>query len=111
MEINVTQYKRCDVVSVIGRIDSSSAPQLHDEFNKLMEDNHFHLVFNMADVSFISSAGLRVLISTQKNCKRFNRGELVLANVPENIKAALDLAGFTALFKIFDNEVAAVGNF
>lgn len=111
MEIKVTQYKRCDVVSVEGRIDSASAPQLHEEFSKLMEENHFHLVFNMENVSFISSAGLRVLISTQKNCKRFNRGELVLANVPENIKAALDLAGFTALFKIFDSEVAAVGNF
>lgn len=111
MEISSIEYKRCDVVKSEGRIDSSSAPQLHEEFNKLMEDNHFHIVFNMSNVSFISSAGLRVLISTQKNCKRFNRGELVLANVPENIKAALDLAGFTALFKIFDSEVAAVGNF
>ncbi|MDX9849414.1 MAG: STAS domain-containing protein [Anaerolineaceae bacterium] len=111
MEISTVEYKRCDVVKVTGRIDSASAPQLHEEFNKLMEANHFHIVFNMVDVSFISSAGLRVLISTQKNCKRFNRGELVLANVPENIRAALDLAGFTALFKIFDSEVAAVGNF
>ncbi len=111
MEISTVEYKRCDVVKVTGRIDSASAPQLHEEFNKLLEANHFHIVFNMVDVSFISSAGLRVLISTQKNCKRFNRGELVLANVPENISAALDLAGFTALFKIFDSEVAAVGNF
>lgn len=111
MEISSTQYKRCDVVKVDGRIDSASAPQLHDVFNKLMDENHFHLVFNMENVNFISSAGLRVLISTQKNCRRFNRGELVLANVPENIMAALDLAGFTSLFKIFDNEVAAVGNF
>jgi anti-sigma B factor antagonist len=111
MEISSTQYKRCDVVKVNGRVDSASAPQLHEVFNKLMEDNHFHIVFNMNDVSFISSAGLRVLISTQKNCRRFNRGELVLTKVPENIKAALDLAGFTALFKIFDDEVSAVGNF
>ncbi len=111
MEISTTQYKRCAVVKVAGRIDSASAPQLHEELKKLMEDNRFHIVFDMSDVSFISSAGLRVLISTQKNTKRFNRGELVLTNVPENIKAALDLAGFTALFKIFDSEVAAVGNF
>jgi anti-sigma B factor antagonist len=111
MEISNTQYKRCDVVKVDGRIDSASAPQLHDVINKLLEDNRYHIVVNMENVNFISSAGLRVLISTQKNCKRFNRGELVLANVPENIMAALDLAGFTALFQIFDSEVAAVGNF
>ncbi len=111
MEISTTQYKRCDLIQVNGRIDSASAPELHEEFNKLLEDNRFHLVFNMETVNFISSAGLRVLISTQKNCRRFNRGELVLTNVPENIMAALDLAGFTSLFKIFDSEVAAVGNF
>lgn len=111
MDISSTQYKRCDVVKVDGRLDSASAPQLHDVFNNLMEENNYHIVFNMENVNFISSAGLRVLISTQKNCKRFNRGELVLANVPENIMAALDLAGFTSLFKIFDSEVAAVGNF
>lgn len=111
MEISTTQYKRCDVIQVNGRIDSASAPDLHEAFNKFLEDNRFHIVFNMEKVNFISSAGLRVLISTQKNCKRFNRGELVLTNVPENIMAALDLAGFTSLFKIFDSEVAAVGNF
>ena len=70
----------------------------------------FEIVCNMSEVSFISSAGLRVLISTQKLCKRYNRGEIVLSNVPENIMAALDLAGFTALFRIFDTEVEAVGN-
>lgn len=111
MELSVTQYKRCDVINAEGRIDSSSAPQLHETFSRLMDENHFHLVFNMKGVNFISSAGLRVLISTQKNCKKFNRGELVLAEVPENIKAAFDLAGFTSLFKLFDSEVAAVGNF
>lgn len=111
MEVSNTQYKRCDVVKVDGRIDSASAPELHEVFNKLLEDNKFHIVFNMENVSFISSAGLRVIISTQKNCRRFNRGELVLTNIPENIMAALDLAGFTQLFQIFDSEVAAVGNF
>lgn len=110
MEISTVQFKRCAMVNSSGRIDSSTAPELQDTFNNLMEDGQYRLVFNMKDVSFISSAGLRVLISTQKNCKRYNRGELVLANVPDNIMAAMELAGFTALFRIFDSEVDAVGN-
>jgi len=110
MEITNTQFKRCDIVKVIGRIDSSSAPQLMETFNQLIDSGRYRIVFNMSDVNFISSAGLRVLITTQKNCKRFNRGELVLSNAPENIKAALELAGFTTLFKIFETEVEAVGN-
>jgi anti-sigma B factor antagonist len=110
MEISNIQYKRCDMVKALGRIDSATAPQLNDSFNKIMDNGKFRIVFNMSDVSFISSAGLRVLISTQKICKKYNRGELVLSNLPENIKAALDLAGFTALFRIFETEVEAVGN-
>lgn len=65
----------------------------------------------MSAVDFISSAGLRVLISTQKTCKRYNRGELVLAAVPANVQAALELAGFNILFKIYADVVEAVGNF
>ena len=110
MEISTIQFKRCDIVKVAGRIDSATAPQFFDAFNKIMDNGRFRIVCNMSEVSFISSAGLRVLISTQKICKRYNRGELVLSNIPENIMAALDLAGFTALFRIFDTEVEAVGN-
>jgi len=65
----------------------------------------------LSGVEFMSSAGLRVLVNSQKNCRRFNRGELVLASVPKNICASLDLAGFVPLFKIFDDVTAAVGYF
>jgi anti-sigma B factor antagonist len=59
----------------------------------------------------MSSAGLRVLISTQKEARRYNRGEVVLARVPKRIYEALELAGFVPLFKFFDDVTAAVGNF
>jgi anti-sigma B factor antagonist len=65
----------------------------------------------MSELDFLSSAGLRVLINTQKNCKRYNRGELVLVQIPENIYAALDLAGFIPLFRIFPDVLTAVGSF
>jgi anti-sigma B factor antagonist len=110
MEISTTQYKRCDLVKVSGRIDSATAPQLQNEFNKIMDENRYRIVLNMENVDFISSAGLRVLISTQKTCKRYNRGELVLTNLPKNIDAALDLAGFKALFNIYQSELDAIGN-
>jgi anti-sigma B factor antagonist len=110
MEISTTQYKRCDLVKACGRIDSATAPQLQDEFNRIMNENRYRIVFNMECVDFISSAGLRVLIFTQKTCKRYNRGELVLTNLPENIDAALDLAGFKTLFNIYQSELDAIGN-
>ncbi|NTW44758.1 MAG: STAS domain-containing protein [Anaerolineaceae bacterium] len=111
MEISVTNYKRCEIVKAVGRVDSSTSSILLTTFNSIIDKKRYRIVFNMSDVNFISSAGLRVLLTTQKTCKRYNRGELVLCNVPENIMAALDLSGFSVLFRIFNTDLEAVGNF
>jgi anti-sigma B factor antagonist len=65
----------------------------------------------MEEVAFMSSAGLRQMIETMKTCKRFNRGDLILAAVPANMKDVLELAGLTPIFKVYDSEVEAVGSF
>lgn len=111
MEITTRQFKRCDVVKVTGRIDSSTAPRLGEAFDAIIDAERFRIVFDMSEVDFISSAGLRVMINVQKTCKRWNRGQLVLASVPQRVREALDLAGFVPLFKFFDGVVEAVGSF
>ncbi len=111
MELTTEQLRRCDLVKVAGRIDSQTAPQLAEALNMITEAGRFKIVFNMNDVDFISSAGLRVLIDVQKTCKRWNRGQLVLAAVPERIYETLDLTGFVPLFNIFDDVFHAVGSF
>jgi len=111
MEVTTQQFKRCDLVKATGRIDSNTAPKLAQAFDDINEANRFKIVLDMSGVDFISSAGLRVLIDVQKTCKRWNRGELVLASVPQRVYEALDLAGFIPLFKIFDDPVEAVGSF
>jgi anti-sigma B factor antagonist len=111
MEVTTQEFNRCAVVEPTGRIDSATAPQLAAAFNELMEKGQYNLVLDMGDVDFISSAGLRVLIDTQKKCQRLSRGELVLAEVPERTYEAFDLAGFLPLFKFYDEIIAAVGAF
>ena len=111
MEIATKQFKRCDMVKASGRIDSNTAPQLAEAFDTIIEAGRFRIVFDMSDVDFVSSAGLRVLINVQKTCKRWNRGELVLASVPGRVHDALELAGFVPLFRFSDDVVEAVGSF
>lgn len=111
LEITTNQFKRCDLVKAVGRIDSSTAPQLADTFDAINEAGRFKIVFDMSEVDYISSAGLRVMINTQKTCKRWNRGEMVLSEVPEQIYGALNLTGFLPLFKIFEDVTGAVGSF
>ena len=111
MEVHATQHKRCDVVAVKGRVDSQTAPQFAEALDEITDSGRFKIVIDMGGVEFMSSAGLRVLINAQKNCKRYNRGEVVLAAVPQRIFEALDLAGFVPLFAFFDDVTAAVGHF
>jgi anti-sigma B factor antagonist len=59
----------------------------------------------------MSSAGFRALLMGQRNCKRSNRGEIILAAVPKKVMDALELTGFTPLFRIFDDLTSAVGSF
>jgi len=111
MEITTQEFKHCDLVKVNGRVDSATAPNFSKVLEKANEDGHFKIVIDMSELEYMSSAGFRALLATQRNCKRYNRGELVLVAVPERIREALELAGFTELFKTFDDSITAVGSF
>jgi anti-sigma B factor antagonist len=111
MEVSTNQYKHCDVIKASGRIDSATAPKLAEAMDALTNAGRYKIVLDMSGVEYMSSAGLRVLINTHKICKRYNRGEVVLALVPQRIYDALELAGFVPLFKFFDNVLDAVGSF
>lgn len=111
MEVTITELTRCDLIKAIGRINSQTAPQLEDAFEALQNQGRHHFAFDMSQVDFISSAGLRVMIHVQKTCKENHQGELVLASVPARVYETLDLAGFVPLFQIYDTVVQAVGSF
>jgi anti-sigma B factor antagonist len=111
MEVNTTQYKRCDLVTANGRIDSYTAPELEKVFNEITEAGRFKIVFDLSDVTFVSSKGWWVMIDSQKKCRRYKRGELVLTNIRPEIRESLHLVGMDTYFKIFDDVTAAVGSF
>ena len=111
MEITAKQFKHCDLLTVKGKVDSFTAPDLTKAIEKLNDSGRYKIVLDMANLEYMSSAGFRALLMAQRNCKRYNRGEVVLASVPKKIMDALDLTGFTPLFKIFDDITPAVGNF
>src|SRR3989304_2125226 len=111
MEITVQEFKHCDMIKVKGRVDSATAPQLAQALEAANDGGKYKLVVDMSELEYMSSAGFRALLAAQRNCRRYNRGEVVLASVPPRIQEALELAGFTELFKNYDAPRAAVGSF
>lgn len=111
MIVETKQLRRCDVVVAKGRIDTSTVKTLADALSEITNNGRYRIALNLKAVTFISSAGLGELIATQNTCKKLHRGELVLVEVPRRVSEVLDLAGLTPLFKIYDSELEAVGDF
>ncbi len=110
-KINTKQYTRVDLVQVSGRIDSSTAPLLDQAFQKILKAERFRIVVDLTDTDYVSSAGVRALLTAQKAVRRFNRGDVRLAGMSDKVKKAFELAGLLQLFQLFENATDAVGSF
>ncbi len=111
MKIKSSALKRCDLLEVSGRVDSATADDLMAAIKAVQDDGRYKIVLNLSGLEFMSSKGWWTLIQAQKASKRYNRGEVVLAAVPNAIKEALDLVGINKLFKLYDDPIEAVGDF
>ncbi|QRN83170.1 STAS domain-containing protein [Chloroflexota bacterium] len=111
MDFEITEYKRSTVIYTSGRIDSYTAPEVEEALNQLIEKGQYNIIFDIRDVTFVSSAGWWALIRIQKEVKKMNRGELVLVKLDERIKESMDLVGIAPYFRIFNELIDAVGAF
>ena len=110
MEVVAQSFKNCDLVKATGRVDAYTASQLERAFTTITGAGRYHIVFDMGEVDYISTAGLMVLIAVLKECKRFNRGKLVLASVSPLVHRSLEVAGFYTVFDVYETTLEAVGS-
>lgn len=111
MDVTVESVNDCKIVVINGRIDSYTAPQLSEALTQITNQQIFKIILDFNGVTYVSSAGLRVLIDIQKRCKENHQGEVVLLNIPQRVYETLELAGFVTLFKFFDNVASAISAF
>ncbi len=110
LDITVESMARVELVTVSGRVDSSSAGELETAVNDIIGRKVYNIVLELSGVEYMSSAGLRVLISALRTCKG-KRGNVCLVSVSERVDEVLDLAGIKSMFDLYDNTTTAVGSF
>ncbi len=108
--IDMTSHKNVDVITAVGRIDSSNANQFDDALKQLIDDGRNNIVLNMSEIQYLSSAGLRAMVSALRECKK-RRGDVRIAAPSDRVLEVLDLAGLTPLFETFPDNEFAVGSF
>ena len=84
-------------LSVEGRLDTTTSPQLETELKNSL-DGVSELVFDFEKLDYISSAGLRVLLSAQKAMNK--QGEMKVKNVKPDIMDIFDITGFVDILNI-----------
>lgn len=85
------------VIAIEGRVDTTTSPQLETEIKDSI-DGIAKLVFDFTKVEYISSAGLRVLLSAQKTMNK--QGEMCVTNCSEDIMEIFEVTGFTDILTI-----------
>jgi anti-anti-sigma factor len=112
MEFTTKHLERATLFTITGRVDHSTAPELRQGLMKAIESGHHNLVVDLSSVSYMGTAGLKVLQAAAKTVRAtIPAGDVRLAGMPANVKEAFDLVGFTPLFKLYGNAVEAVGSF
>ncbi len=97
MTINKTANGNELTIALEGRLDTTTAPQLDDELKTAL-DGVAKLEFNFEKLEYISSAGLRVLLSAQKVMNK--QGSMVIKNVNEEIQEIFEVTGFVDILTI-----------
>jgi anti-sigma B factor antagonist len=85
------------IIKVSGRLDSEYSPKLNNELKKDLP-NINELIFDFEGLNYISSAGLRVILSAQKIMNK--QGAMVIKNVNEFIMKIFNSTGFTNILTI-----------
>ena len=97
MKIDVNKNGNVLTISPFGRLDTSTSPELQVVVTDNI-DGVTDLTFDLKQLDYLSSAGLRVLMSSQKIMNK--QGEMRLINVNEDVMDIFDMTGLTDVFDI-----------
>ena len=97
MTIEIEKITEETIIRLSGRLDTTTAPSLEKAINEDVADAK-NLVFDVKFLEYVSSAGLRVILSTQK--KMQNIGSMKFRNVSEAVMEVFQITGFTDILTI-----------
>lgn len=107
LRIAVEEIDRKLVLRLEGRIDAATAPILERKLTHLLDENHLQLLLDFTQIDYLSSAGMRVLLSTTKKLKG-KKGRLVLFSLTEEVSEIVRLAGFDKILHLCSSEKEAL---
>ena len=110
MEFRVDNQDHATSIRIVGSIDALTADEVEQVLQRQIDEGKLHIVIDMAEVDYVSSAGLRVFLTVLKHIRRSD-GDLRLACPRPSVSRMLNMAGFTSIIKFFDTVDEAMASF
>ena len=111
MKIDTRQVDGMTVVDMVGRLDTSTSGDAYDQMVGIAKSGVTKVVLNLDGMEYVSSAGLRVILTAAKLLKS-SMGEMKICHANGVVKEVLETSGFNHIIDIYDDEkdaIAALG--
>lgn len=109
--MNITEQIIGDVVVVklAGRLDATTAPSTSSQLQHMLSANVGHLILDLSDLSYMSSAGIRVLQGLLQAARR-QSSDVRLAGMQSLVRHTLDLVGLLPVLQVYDDVATALAS-
>ena len=107
MEIEERTEGTAVVVSLNGRLDGASGPDLEARIAAIVERGDVRVVLECGQMAYVSSAGLRVLLISARKCQQ-GGGKLAIAALQPECRSVMEMSGFLSIIECHETNEAAL---
>lgn len=107
MDIKIRESGDVRIADFSGRLDTGTSKDAESVINDLLDEGHSKLIFNLAQVDYVSSSGLRVFLVTAKKLSA-KKGKLKICQPNDVVREILDISGFSTILDVRGTEGEAL---
>lgn len=107
MDITIEDQGPIKIVRVEGRLDATTVPVLEKKLSQLIEAGHKKILVDFGRIDYLSSAGMRLLLSVTKKIKS-KEGKIVMCAMNDDVMEIIKMAGFERILNIYPTEKEAI---
>ena len=110
MELTIKDQEGICIIDISGNLDTNTSPEAEHKINDLLKEDTSKIVINLSDTGFVSSAGLRVFLSTAKQITA-KGGAVKFYGANEVVQEILDISGFSGILDVKSSLSDALSSF
>ena len=110
MEINIKKLDHLKIISLTGELNAITSAEVESKILQLIMGGNKKLIIDLEQLSYISSAGLRIFLVSNKLIRKME-GEIRICCLNHTVKEVFEISGFNMIFKVFPDQASAIESF